>query len=78
MSCLILALGLGAQRHICKLIIYIYYVAQQFYSIYPALPEYSTFYLASRWQPVVHGGFSADGQLVTLVYRGKTNDLTPW
>ena len=56
---------------------YIYYVAQQFYSIYPA-SEYSTFCRASRWQPVVHSGFRAAGQLVTLVYRGKINDLTLW
>ena len=40
---------------------YIYYVAQQFYS---------------RWQPVVHSVFCAAGQLVTLLYRGKINDLT--
>ena len=39
---------------------------------------YSTFCRASRWQPVVDSGFSAAGQLVTLVYRGKINDLTLW
>ena len=27
---------------------------------------------------MVHCGFSAAGQLVTLVYRGKINDLTLW
>ena len=27
---------------------------------------------------VVHRGLSAAGQLVTLVYRGKINDLTLW
>ena len=52
---------------------YIYYVAQQLYSIYPA-SQYTTCCLASIWQPVVHNGFSAAGQLVTLVYRGKIND----
>ena len=25
-----------------------------------------------------HSSFSAEGQLVTLVYRGKINDLTLW
>ena len=25
---------------------------------------------------MVHSGFSAEGQLITLVYRGKINDLT--
>ena len=54
-----------------------FFTFQQFYSIYPA-SEYSTFCLASRWQPVVHSGFSAAGQLVTLVYRGKINDLPLW
>ena len=39
---------------------------------------YSTFCRASRWQPVVHGGLSAAGQLITLVYRGKINDPTVW
>ena len=51
--------------------------AQHFYSIYPA-STYITFCRANRWQPVVHSGFSAAGQFVTLVYRGKINDLTMW
>ena len=56
---------------------YLYYIAHQFYSIYPA-SEYSTFCLASKWQLMVNSGFSAAGQLVTLVYRGKINYLTLW
>ena len=55
----------------------IYCVAQQFYSIYPA-SEYGTFCRAIELSPVDHGGLSAAGQLVTLVYRGKINDLTLW
>ena len=27
-----------------------------------------------RWKPVVHGGSSAEGQLVILVFRGNIND----
>ena len=60
----------------CRLpiLFYICYVVQQFYFICPA-SGYSTFCRASRWQSVVHRGFRAAGQLVTLVYRGKINDL---
>jgi len=45
-------------------------------SILYTLPVYtdSTFCRANRWQPVVHSGFNAAGQLVTLVYMGMIND----
>ena len=45
--------------------------------LYPA-SEYGTFCRASEFSPVVHSGFSAAGQLITLVYRGMINDLTLW
>ena len=63
------------KRFVLPDIVYIYYIVQQFYYIYPA-SGYSTFCHTNRWQPVVHGGFSAAGQLVRLVYRGKINDIT--
>ena len=81
MSCLIWRRARGTTTHIqVKKIVLadffdIYCVAQQFYSIYPA-SEYRTFCPAIELSPVVHRGLSAAGQLVTLVYRGKINDLT--
>ena len=83
MSCLIWRRARGTTTHIQvkKFVLAdffdIYCVAQQFYSIYPA-SEYRTFCPAIELSPVVHRGLSAAGQLVTLVYWGKINDLTLW
>ena len=83
MSCLIWPRARGTTTHmqVNKFVLAaffdIYCVAQQFYSIYPA-SEYGTFCRAIELSPVVHGGLSAAGQLVTLVYKGKINDLTLW
>ena len=83
MSCLIWHRARGKTTHIQvkKFVLAdffdIYCVAQQFYSIYPA-SEYRTFCPAIELSPVVHRGLSAVGQLVTLGYRGKINDLTLW
>ena len=83
MSCLIWPRARGTTTHIqvknFVLADFLTFIALLNSSILYILPV-STALSAVLYElsPVVHRGLGAAGQLVTLIYRGKINDLTLW